>query len=215
MQHGKPKLCFGDLPELDCVIRQLDELALVADHENALKFFNDSPVPVLIERIDEQAAWQRSISEKTHPGAFDRSYLATEYSLTQHLLTELRFYPCDLPTKRNELVLRLHRVMILGNLTEYELHNTLSSLEEAIADAEQMRPLAVIGKKSKDGSEKGNAKRSNPEKDKQIYEACCQSKNRYPALPLKTVRAEVGSSFGIGMEAVKKACERHEKRNTK
>jgi hypothetical protein len=142
-----PKLCFGDLPELDYVTESLSELAEVANHAEAKRFVENSPIPVLISRIDSQVKWQRDECEISHPGAFDRSYLAEEYTETCDLLFELTHYPWELPEKFDLLVLKLHRVMILGNLTEDELCKTLGKLASASREAAELRPIAETGRK--------------------------------------------------------------------
>ena len=209
MQSAKPKLCFGDLTELDHVIYLLDELADIADSKEAVELAKTGPIPVIIDSINRQIEWQRSCSEIDHPGAFDRSYLAEEYAKTLNLLTEIQYYPDGLPARRGEMVLSLHRVMILGNLTEEQLLETIKSRDEATSEAQRLRPFADIGMKSKAGSEKGNARRKNQERDKRIFTALQDLRKAKPKLPQKTLRCEVGKQFGVGGEAVKKACERH------
>lgn len=152
-----PALCFGDLNELDHVIELLRELAGVADHPEARKLFvDDGLINTLVSRLDKQAKWQRDESEQLHPGAFDRSYLAEEYAETWHLLREVEYFPWELPAKLNQLVLKLHRVMILGNLTEGELHNLLADRAAAIEEADALRPIADHGEKFKKGRKPGS-----------------------------------------------------------
>lgn len=211
-----PKLCFGDLPELDHVIYLLHELEDVANTPGARQFIEDGPVPTLLARIDAQANWQREESEQTHPGAFDRSYLAEEYTQASALLYEIRFYPCELPKKIGQLILMLHRVMILGNMTEVELSKALdglarlSSVEEEV---ENLRGPAETGKKIIDGGNKGN--RGDPARDKAIFEKAVALKKQNPSKLEKQIKAEVGECFSIGAEAVKKAIARHKQKNPK
>lgn len=222
MQTVKPKLCFGDLPELDHVIDLLDELASVASDERAAEFVENSPLPGLLKCLDDQIEWQRNISNEKFPGAFDRSYLAEEYAETWDLLHELKYYPWELPAKRSELVLRLHRVMILGNLTGDELcrmMEEINRLSGGLAAAkhriEAMRKPAEVGEKSLAGSAKGNSRREDPQRDEQIFKAVKSMRNKSTQLPLKTIRSNVGESFGIGVEAVRKAEKRHAEKNSK
>ncbi len=152
-----PALCFGDLIELDHVIELLRELAGVAEHPEARKLFvDDGLINTLVSRLDKQAKWQRDESEQLHPGAFDRSYLAEEYAETWYLLREVEHYPWELPANLNQLVLKLHRVMILGNLTEGELHDLLAERAAAIEEAAALRPIADHGKKFADGRTPGS-----------------------------------------------------------
>jgi hypothetical protein len=169
-----PTLCFGDLPELDHVIALLGELASVADHQGSRHLFaDDGLINNLVSRIDKQAKWQRDESEQLHPGAFDRSYLAEEYAEACYLLREVEFYPWELPANLNRLVLRLHRVMILGNLTEGELHDILAERTAAIEEAAALRPIADHGKKFK-GRKPGSG---GP-----IRKAVARLLKKYPAL---------------------------------
>lgn len=206
-----PKLCFGDLPELDHVIELLHELVEVATHEKANCFIG--VIETLISRLDAQTNWQRNLSKESHPGAFDRSYLAEEYAETWFLLLEIKHHPWRLPENFDRLVLRLHRVMILGNLTEVELIKTLDSLAAATAEAENLRRPAATGRKIIDGGNKGH--RSNPNRDKAIFEKVQELKQQDHKKLEKQINAEVGEVFSIGKEAVRKAVQRHVKRNPK
>jgi len=206
-----PKLCFGDLPELDHVTELLQEVVEVTDNENVSQFLG--VINTLISRIDAQAAWQRDRSEKTHPGAFDRSYLAEEYAAVWSLLVDIKYYPWELPAKLNQLVLKLHRVMILGNLTEGELIKTLEGLATATAEAESLRRPAATGRKIIDGGNKGH--RGDPQRDKAIFEEVQRLKKQYPTKLVKQINAEAGDTFSIGPDAVKKAVSRHAKANSK
>ena len=215
MPTGKPKLCFGNLQDLDHVIYLLDELASVSSDKQAGVFVENSPLPVLLKCLDDQIEWQRNVSDVKFPGAFDRSYLAEEYAGTWYLLHELKHYPYELPAKLNELVLRLHRVMILGNLTEDELSRLSDGLAAAENKIEAMRKPAEVGEKSLAGSAKGNSRRENKKRDKDIFESCTALREQSPQPLWKSVWQEVGKQFGIGDEAVRKAQKRHAENNSK
>jgi hypothetical protein len=206
-----PKLCFGDLPELDYVTQLLQELGEAAARENVRP--PAEIVETLISRVDAQAKYQRDQSEKTHPGAFDRSYLAEEYARVVHLLFEIKYYPWELPAKLDRLVLLLHRMMILGNLTEGDLIKTLDDLATATAEAENLRRPAATGRKIIDGGNKGH--RGNPSRDKAIFDEVQRLKTLTPTNLGKQINHDAGKPFGIGGEAVKKAVQRHTKRNSK
>lgn len=143
-----PVLCFADLLELDYVIELLREFSEVAEQPSvAREILEDNPFPELLRRLKAQENWQREQSELMRPGAFGRSYLAKEYAEIQCLLNELEFFPWELPHRLNALTLSLHRLLILGNLTEDELRKILTERAEAVEEAAMLRPMAEHGKK--------------------------------------------------------------------
>ena len=199
--HRGLNLCFGDLPELDGVIAALSEWCELANHPKANKLWANSPIPVLLSRVEAQAVRQRERSEDSHPGAFDRSYLAEEYVHALDLLATVMHYPWELPETLSQIERSLHRVMILGNLSEEELTRTLT--------------LAETGWKKKEAGDKGRrngARKSNPSRDKAIFEAVEAARNADRRKPDKQIFPEVGKSFGIRYDAVNKAIGRHKRR---
>lgn len=143
-----PALSFADLLELDDVIEQLRNFSEFAAQPGIdRELLEDNLFPSLLRRLAAQEYYQRQKSERTHPGAFDRTYLAEEYAAIWFLLNELKHFPWKLPHKLDVLVLSLHRLLILGNLTEDELRMTLAKYAEAAEAAAMLRPLAEHGKK--------------------------------------------------------------------
>ena len=142
--------CFGDLFELDhvCELLRDESDAIVEGIPLDLK---NGPIYTLVERIEKQKQWHRSISDFSYPGGFDKSYLVNEYDDAQWLAASIARRPDSLPQKLDALILALHRIMILGNasedLLEIESHR-LANKEKELA-IEKARSLNAINELEK------------------------------------------------------------------
>jgi len=189
-----PVLSFADLLELDEVIEQLREFSEFAERPGvASELLQDNPFSSLLRRLLAQEHWQRQESERLHPGAFDRSYLADEYAAIAFLLNELKHFPWKLPGKLDVLTLRLHRLLILGNLTEDELRKTLAEHAEAVEAAARLRPMAEHGQKFQGGK---------PNSGGPIRKAIARLLAKNPALTNPELWAEIKRKPPRGFEVI-------------
>lgn len=127
LQNG---LCFGDIVELDHVCE------LLTDCVETLKVCPDydpvpnGPIQPLINAVETQKRAQREHCDLRSPGAFDRSFLPDEYGKVSAILEVALWHPKTLIDKLNDLILGLHRLMIIGNMAEDQLKAVLAEKEK-------------------------------------------------------------------------------------
>jgi len=122
----------------------------------------DGTISVLVERIGKQKQWHRSISESLYPGGFDKSYLVEEYDNAQWIASSIAWQPKTLPDKIDALILAMHRIMILSNVSEDQLKiadDKLKKRDEELAiqhkiEIEKIKPLADKWSNSQDAKKK-------------------------------------------------------------
>lgn len=126
---GKPfkltnGLCFDGIEELDHVSYLLQEFV-----ECITKYPDDevpdSPLVTLSNAIEAQKRWQRDECDKRIDGAFDRSYLPSEYEKAAGIVEIAICHPKTLVANIDRLILSLHRLMIIGNMAEDKLKAVL------------------------------------------------------------------------------------------
>jgi len=148
------EVCFVELFELDHVCEILREYAHAFKDD---PYLDGAPfratngcLGLLVERIKTQEQWHRKKSELLFPlGAFDRSYLAEEYQSAQWLAAFVMYHPAELPENLDGLIICLHRVMILANLSEEQLaaavhQASVKGLAAAAARADQVKKRAFL-----------------------------------------------------------------------
>lgn len=213
MIPGTPGPCFEDLYELDHVISLLREDVSAIESSPGYDPLPNGVIKPLLNAIEAQKRWQRDENDKLYPGAFDRSCLIKEYQGAAAILEKALWNPKTLPANLNDLSIHLYRLMIVGNMPDEQLRKVLSALADAEEVTENLKKPAATGQKIIDGGNKGN--RGDSDRDKKIFDKHEELRNNCPKKLVKQIQAEVGRSFGIGAEAVKKAVSRHKKRNTK
>ena len=108
------------------------------------------------------------------------------------------------------------RIADFGNIHSIASQKSGSdiNLREQAQRIDELLPAARTGAKIIAASKKGNSKQINVARDASIAAEVDRLK-RPRNLLVKTIHTEVGKVFGIGPDAVKKACERHAIRNSK
>lgn len=119
-------LCFGDITELDHVCELLtdcvDTLKVCPDYDP----IPNGPIQPLINAVEAQKRAQRDDCDRRTPGAFDRSFLPDEYRKVSAILEVALWHPKTLAGNLNNLILGLHRLMIIGNMAEDQLKAVLA-----------------------------------------------------------------------------------------
>lgn len=136
MIPGTPGPCFEDLYGLDHVISLLREDVSAIESCPEYDPLPNGPIKPLLNAIEVQKRWQRDESDKLYPGAFDRSYLIEEYQGAAAILEKALWNPKTLSANLNDLTIRLHRLMIVGNMSDDQLRIALLDLADAKVDAE-------------------------------------------------------------------------------
>lgn len=149
---GTPGPCFEDLYELDHVADLLREEVSAIETCPEYDLASNAPIKPLLNAIEAQRRWQREENGKRHPGAFDRSYLVEEYDRAARILEFALWHPKSLVGNLDRLILQLHRLMIIGDMSE----DQLIAMSEKLAAAEK---LAEFAKPFKENS--GKARRPN------------------------------------------------------
>ena len=176
--------CFGDLFELDHVCELLRDDSQAIEEGIPLDLKN-GPIPVLVERIGKQKRWHRDISDIRYKGGFDRSYHVDEYDDAQWIASSIAWRPESLPQRLDALILALHRIMILGNVTEDALElersrlaNTEKELEierarssSAQKELEETKPLADKWIGQKEAQKKTLSVRTDQQHKRDLKEA--------------------------------------------
>lgn len=176
--------CFGDLFELDHVCELLLEESQAIEEGVHLDLKN-GPIPVLVERIEKQKLWHRDISENCYPGGFDKSYLVDEYDNAQWIASSIAWRPESLPQRLDALILAMHRIMILGNVsedlleleksrlvnTEKELAIEKARLSSAHKELEEIKPLAEKWTNAKEAQKKTLSSRPDQQHKRDLIEA--------------------------------------------
>ncbi len=122
-------LCFEGLEELDHVSE------LLLDFVECVKKYpdteaKDSPLITLSNAIETQKRWQRDECDKRNAGAFDRSYLPSEYQNAAGIVEIAIYHPKTLVANVDRLILSLHRLMIIGNMAEDQLKAVLAEQDK-------------------------------------------------------------------------------------
>jgi hypothetical protein len=153
---GTPGPCFEDLSELDHVAYLLREevgaIEICPDYDLA----SNSPIKPLLNAIEAQRRWQREENDKRYPGAFDRSYLIEEYDQAVRILEFALWHPKSLAGNLDRLILQLHRLMIIGDMSE----DQLIAMSEKLAEAEKLAEFAKPFKENSGKVRRPNAVRA-------------------------------------------------------